>query len=150
MQSVHLFQKNYGYILAFGDWIFFPDVQSIVRIEVLTALILKIAVFWDVTPCSFGQICWCFRVSCCIQLIVCSPDLKPVLVTGGNVARVEINIIVWNWFIETRNVSRTHISKHAKVVLTLETRMIVTRFCFANPYITRIAFGMSEFDRLPR
>jgi hypothetical protein len=53
MQSVHLFQKNYCYILAFSDWIFLPDIQIIVILEVLTALTLKIAVFWDLTPCNF-------------------------------------------------------------------------------------------------
>jgi hypothetical protein len=46
------------------------------------------------------------------------------------VARVEINIIVWKWFIETRNVSRTQTSKRVTVVLTLETRVIVDQVPF--------------------
>jgi hypothetical protein len=39
-----------------------------VGFEVLTAVVMKKSIFWDITPCSPLQMKWCFRGTCCLHL----------------------------------------------------------------------------------
>jgi hypothetical protein len=50
----------------FGRWN--EDIiQILVGFEVLTAVSMKMAVFWVVAPCSLVEVCQRFRGPCCVH-----------------------------------------------------------------------------------
>jgi hypothetical protein len=54
--------KNYSLVVCLPCW------YISLGFEVLTAVVMKNSVFWDIVPCSLLKVNWRFGGTCCLQL----------------------------------------------------------------------------------
>jgi hypothetical protein len=56
----------------------------LVRFQVVTAVSIKMTVFWDVAPCSLAEVYQCFRGVCCCAIIALMLEISGTSETSVN------------------------------------------------------------------